>query len=108
MDLPYVLQQITFDQILFLLILAGALYLFISERLRIDVSAMVVLLAMVIAGVLDPEQALSGFASAPAIIVAAVLVLSGGLAATGIPEPTGQWIGRASGKREARGAAGTL
>ncbi|MGH8083698.1 MAG: SLC13 family permease [Lysobacter sp.] len=108
MDLPYVLQQITFDQILFLLILAGALYLFISERLRIDVSAMVVLLAMVIAGVLDPEQALSGFASEPAIIVAAVFVISGGLAATGITEHIGQWIGRASGKSEARAIAVTM
>ena len=66
MQLPHLLQQITFDQITFLVILAGALYLFISERLRIDVSAMVVLLAMVIAGVLDPDQALSGFASEPA------------------------------------------
>ena len=84
MELPYALQQVTFDQILFLLILAGALYLFISERLRVDVTAMLTLLAMVIAGVLDPEQALSGFASEPAIIVAAVFIISGGLAATGI------------------------
>ena len=73
-----------FHQILFLLILAGALYLFVSERLRIDVSAMLVLLVMVVTGVLNPAQALSGFSSEPAIIVAAVFVISGGLAATGI------------------------
>ena len=108
MELPYVLQQVTFDQILFLLILAGALYLFVSERLRVDVTAMLTLLAMVIAGVLDPEQALSGFASEPAIIVAAVFVISGGLAATGITEHIGQWIGRASGKSEARAIAVTM
>ncbi len=108
MDLPYAFQQITFDQIVFLLILAGALYLFISERLRVDVTAMVTLLAMVIAGVLDPDQALSGFASEPAIIVAAVFVISGGLAATGITEHIGQWIGRASGKSEGRAVAVTM
>ena len=84
-------------QIIFLLILAAGLYLFVSERLRIDVTAMVLLLAMVVTGVLDPSQALSGFASEPAIIVAAVFVISGGLAATGITERLGQWIGRAAG-----------
>jgi di/tricarboxylate transporter len=92
-------------QILFLLILAGALYLFVSERLRIDVSAMLVLLALVLSHVLDARQALSGFSSEPAIIVAAVFVISGGLAATGITERLGQWIGHAAGRSEARAVA---
>ena len=93
------------DQILFLLILAGGLYLFVSERVRVDVTAMLILLALVVTGVLDGKQALSGFASEPAIIVAAVFVISGGLAATGITEHIGQWIGRASGKSEGRAIA---
>lgn len=90
------------DQILFLLILAGGLYLFISERLRVDVTAMLILLALVLTGVLDAKQALTGFASEPAIIVAAVFVISGGLAATGITERIGQWVGRAAGRNETR------
>ncbi|TBR13197.1 MAG: SLC13 family permease [Lysobacter sp.] len=89
-------------QIEFLLILAGALYLFVSERLRVDVTAMLTLLALVVTGVLDSKQALSGFASEPAIIVAAVFVISGALAATGITERLGQWIGRAAGQAEWR------
>jgi len=97
----------TLDQILFLLILAGALYLFISERVRVDVTAMLTLLALVLTNLLEPEQALSGFASEPAIIVAAVFVMSAALAATGITEHIGQWIGRAAGKGEAR-AIGVL
>ncbi|OHE84013.1 MAG: potassium transporter TrkA [Lysobacterales bacterium RIFOXYD1_FULL_69_11] len=96
MDLP---------QILFLLILAGALYLFVSERLRVDVTAMLTLLALVLTGVLDSQQALSGFASEPAIIIAAVFVISGGLAATGITERIGQWIGQVGGRSEARAVA---
>jgi di/tricarboxylate transporter len=99
------LTQITLSQGTFLLILAGGLYLFVSERLRVDVTAMLLLLAMVVTGVLDPAQALSGFASEPAIIVAAVFVISGGLAATGITERIGQWIGRAAGRSEARAVA---
>jgi di/tricarboxylate transporter len=95
----------TLDQVLFLLILCGGLYLFVSERLRVDVTAMLLLLALVLTGVLDPKQALSGFASEPAIIVAAVFVLSGGLAATGITERLGRWIGRAAGRSESRAIA---
>ena len=94
-----------FQQLLFLLILAGGLYLFVSERLRVDVTAMLLLLALVLTGVLDAKQALSGFSSEPAIIVAAVFVISGGLAATGITERLGQWIGRAAGRSEARAVA---
>ncbi len=100
-----VLQLVTFQQGVFLLILAGGLYLFVSERLRVDVTAMLLLLALVLTGVLDAQQALSGFASEPAIIVAAVFVISGALAATGITERLGQWIGRASGNSEARAVA---
>lgn len=92
-------------QLLFLAILAGGLYLFISERLRVDVTAMLILLALVLTGVLTPQQALSGFASEPAIIVAAVFVLSGGLAATGVTERIGQWVGRAAGHSEWRAIA---
>ncbi|WP_149194057.1 SLC13 family permease [Luteimonas suaedae] len=95
----------TFDQALFLLILAGGLYLFISERLRVDVTAMLILLALVLTGVLDGRQALTGFASDPAIIVAAVFVISGGMAATGITERIGQWIGHAAGSSETRAVA---
>lgn len=93
------------SQLLFLLILAGGLYLFVSERLRVDVTAMLILLALVLTRVLKPDQALSGFASEPAIIVAAVFVISGGLAATGVTERLGLWIGRMAGGSEARAVA---
>ena len=90
------------SQLAFGLILAGGLYLFISEKLRVDVTAMLILLALVLTGVLDSKQALSGFASEPAIIVAAVFVISGALAATGVSEHIGAWIGRAGGRQEWR------
>lgn len=89
-------------QLAFGLILIGGLYLFISERLRIDVSALLVLAALVLTGVLAPEQALSGFSSEPAIIVASVFVISGALGATGISEKLGRWMERAAGNDEWR------
>ncbi|UHQ24592.1 SLC13 family permease [Lysobacter sp. 5GHs7-4] len=93
------------QQIVFLLILAAALALFISEKLRVDLVAMLAMLALTLTGVLSPKEALSGFASEPAIIVAAVFVLSAGLSATGITDRIGAAIGRAAGGSEARAIA---
>ncbi|TXH30146.1 MAG: SLC13/DASS family transporter [Burkholderiaceae bacterium] len=89
-------------QLAFGLILMGGLYLFVTEKLRVDVTAMLILLALVLTGVLDGKQALSGFSSEPAIIVAAVFVISGALGATGISERLGKWMERASGNHEWR------
>ncbi|MEO6064321.1 MAG: SLC13 family permease, partial [Lysobacterales bacterium] len=87
---------------LFLAILAAALYAFVAGKMRVDVVAMLTLLALVVTGLLDAREALSGFASEPAIIVATVFVISGALAATGVTEQIGQWIGRAGGRSETR------
>lgn len=89
-------------QIVFLLILAGTLALFISERVRIDAAAMLAVLALTFTGILTPGEALSGFSSEPAIIVAAVFVISAGLSATGVTERIGALIARGAGSSEWR------
>jgi di/tricarboxylate transporter len=89
-------------QILFLVILASALALFISERIRIDLAAMLTLLALAFTGILTPDEALKGFASEPAIIVAAVFVISAALSATGVTDRIGVLIARAAGGSEWR------
>ncbi len=90
------------QQIIFLVILAATLTLFISEKLRVDVVAMLALLALTLTGILGPKDALAGFSSEPAIIVAAVFVLSAGLSATGITDRIGAGIARAAGGSEWR------
>lgn len=94
--------MITVEQGLFLGIVVAALALFVHGRLRVDVVALLTLLALVVIGVLPPEQALAGFSSEPAIIVASVFVLSAGLSATGVTDRIGVWIGRAAGASEWR------
>jgi len=91
-----------YQQILFLVILTITLILFISEKLRVDLIAMLSLMALTLTGILSPREALSGFSSEPAIIVAAVFVLSAGLAATGITDRIGHAIARAAGGSEWR------
>lgn len=90
------------QQVVFLLILAGALALFISERVRIDVASMMTLLALAFTGILTPAEALSGFSSEPAIIVAAVFVISAALSATGLTDRIGTVIAHAAGASETR------
>lgn len=90
------------SQIVFIVILAGTLALFVSERVRIDVAAMLALLALAFTGILTPAEALSGFASEPAIIVAAVFVISAALNATGLAERIGNLVARAAGHSEWR------
>jgi di/tricarboxylate transporter len=73
----------TFDQTAIVVVLAAALALFISERVRYDLVALGALLAAVILGVVEPDRAFTGFANDAVITVAAVLVMSHGLARSG-------------------------
>lgn len=84
-------------QLSFSIILIVALALLISERLRNDLVALLIILALSLTGLLTPEEALSGFGSEPAIIVVAIFVLSGALHQTGLSETIGAWIGRLAG-----------
>jgi di/tricarboxylate transporter len=88
------------QQIYFLVILAVALYFFISEKLTVDMTAIFIILSLAITGVLDAKEALSGFASEPALIVCAVFVLSAGLAATGVTDSIGTAVARFAGKNQ--------
>ena len=60
-----ILSRVTHAQIEFLVILVGTLALFISERVRIDVAAMITLLALSLTGILTPSEALSDSRASP-------------------------------------------
>ncbi len=93
------------QQILFLLILIAAVILFITEWIRTDVVAVMVVIALYVARVLDAKDALSGFSSEPAIVVAGIFVLSASLHATGLSDTIGSWIGRLAGNSLTRAIA---
>ncbi|HYX27010.1 MAG TPA: SLC13 family permease [Pyrinomonadaceae bacterium] len=93
------------QQIAFLVILIIALVLFVTEWIRTDVVAVLIVIALYVARVLKPEEALSGFSSEPAIVIAGIFVLSGALHATGLSDQLGDWIGRFAGKSLTRAIA---
>ncbi len=86
--------------LLTLTILVIAVVLFMTERLRIDLVALLVLGALALTGLVTPEQALSGFSNPAVVTVWAVFVLSGGLSRTGVANLVGRQISRLAGQGE--------
>lgn len=67
-------------------VLAGALALFASGRLRHDVVALIVLVAIALLGLAPDDAIFAGFGHPAVITVAAVLILSGMLSRAGVVE----------------------
>ncbi len=76
--------------------------LFVWNRLRLDVVALIAMTSLMLLGVVTPAQGISGFANEAVITVAAMLAMSAGLLRTGAVDDLGRWIQRASGKSEFR------
>jgi di/tricarboxylate transporter len=95
-------NPLTVENILILSILAGAIVLFVTEKLGVDVVAMIVLAALVLTGLVNIEEAFSGFASPAVVTVWAVFIISGGLTRSGIADSMARFIVRIAGSDSAR------
>jgi di/tricarboxylate transporter len=90
----------TFDIALVLGILAISLILFVSEVIRMDLVALLVLGALAITGLVTADQAFAGFSNGAVITVWAMFILSEGLTRTGIADIIGRQVMRLGGRRE--------
>jgi di/tricarboxylate transporter len=93
---------VTLDIAMVLAILAVAFLLFVTEWLRMDVVALLVLGALAVTGLVPPEQTLSGFSNPAVITVWAMFMLSAGLTQTGVANIIGQHTLRLAGRGETR------
>jgi di/tricarboxylate transporter len=88
-------------------ITVGAVYLFVTERFRSDLVALMVLGVLVLVALfhpmlpgatidrwITPEEGISGFSNPATITVAAMFVLSAALQRTGAVSSFGRWLGR--------------
>jgi di/tricarboxylate transporter len=87
----------TFEIGLTLGIIVMAMVLFASEKLRVDLIALIVLLLASITGLVPKEEVFSGFANPAVITIWAVYIVSGGLFKTGVADLLGSLILRLSG-----------
>ncbi|MGD9405777.1 MAG: SLC13 family permease, partial [Anaerolineae bacterium] len=92
----------TTENLLVLGILAIAILLFVSERLRVDLVAMMVLVALAVTGLVTVEGAFSGFASPAVIVVWAVFIISGGLTRSGVADLIARQVVRVAGRSQLR------
>ena len=83
-------------------LLSVAILLFISNRVRLDVVAILVILALMLSGLLSPKQALAGFGDPVVILIAGLFVVGEGLFRTGIAHSVGKWLTHAAGESETR------
>lgn len=92
----------TFEIAFVLGILVFSLILFISEVIRMDLVALLVLgtLAVGLGDIVTPEKAFAGFANSAVITVWAMFILSEGLTRTGIADIIGRQVMRLAGRRE--------
>jgi di/tricarboxylate transporter len=84
----------TFEILLVLATLAGAVACFVTERLPVDLVALLVLSVLLVSRILTPEQAIAGFSNSATVTVAAMFVLSAGLARTGVAQLLGRHLAR--------------
>ncbi|MDF1522030.1 MAG: SLC13 family permease [Trueperaceae bacterium] len=92
----------TGDTLTVFLILAATIALFVSDRVRLDLVALMSASALVLTGVLTPNQALAGFSDSLVITIAGLFVVSGALFQTGVAVRLGTWLGRVAGSSQTR------
>jgi di/tricarboxylate transporter len=85
-----------------LAIIGVAAALLISERLRPDLTALLVILALSLTQILTPEEAFSGFSRSAVITILALFILTYGLERTGITHWIGRQVVRMAGASERR------
>lgn len=92
----------TIDIAIVLIILVAAIIMFVTERIRVDIVALMVLVSLALTRLITPAEALSGFANLAVVTVWAVLILSAGLARTGVASIIGRPVLKLGGGSEAR------
>lgn len=85
-----------------LVILIATIVALVFEVVRIDVVAILCMLALGWSGVLTPQEALSGFSSNAVIAMIAVMVLGQGIAKTGIMDRFSRAVLKEVGTRQSR------
>jgi di/tricarboxylate transporter len=93
---------VTVEIFLVLAILLVAVVLFVTEWLRMDLVALLVLGSLAALQLVTPVEALSGFSNAAVVTVWAMFIISGGLSKTGVANILGRQVMRMAGSGEMR------
>ena len=100
---------LTNEMVAVLSLLAVTVFLFVSEIVRVDVAAILILVILGLLsyvpgleGLSDPREMFEGFSSNAVISIIAVMIIGAGLDKTGAMTSVAQWILRVGGASEKR------
>jgi di/tricarboxylate transporter len=92
----------TLDIAIVLIITGIAIVLFVTEWVRVDLVALLVLVSLVVTELITPAEALSGFSNPAVVTVWAILILSAALSRTGVAGLIGHRVLGLAGDSEVR------
>ncbi|WP_340615898.1 SLC13 family permease [Xenorhabdus entomophaga] len=85
-----------------LTLLLIAIVLFTTNKVRMDVVALLVIIAFVLSGTLTLSEATVGFSDPNVLLIAALFVIGEGLVRTGVAYQMGDWLVRVAGNSETK------
>ena len=92
----------TIEMWITIFVLSGAILLFVTEWLQVDLVALGVVISLMLTKILTPEEALAGFSSPIVITVAALFIVGGAVMETGLADTISQKIIKFAGKSSFR------
>jgi di/tricarboxylate transporter len=96
------MDALTSEMVLMLAVLTGAIVLFVTEVVRIDVAAVAILVVVGLLGLVAPQDLFAGFSSNAVISVIAVMMLGAGLDRVGVMQKVAVFLFRIGGRTEQR------
>ncbi len=85
-----------------LVILVIALVAFATERVRVDLVALGVMVTLMVLGIVTPQEGLAGFSNPATVTIATMFILSAGLQRTNLPALAGERLIHLANKSERR------
>ncbi len=90
------------EKVLTLEVLVLAIFLFVSELVRVDVVGIAMMVILPLLGLVTPEEALGGLSSNAVVSIIAVIILGAGLDRTGVMNLLASYIVRWAGRSRTR------
>ncbi|WP_207062930.1 SLC13 family permease [Motiliproteus sp. SC1-56] len=83
-------------------LLAVTIILFISDKIRMDIVALMVVVSLALSGVITPAETVSGFGQSIVVMIAGLFIVGEALFRTGVAAAVGNWMLRVGGTGETR------
>jgi di/tricarboxylate transporter len=94
--------MMTFEMYLALGILLFAILFFVTEWLRVDVVALIVVISLMLTGLLKPAEAIAGFSNPVVLTIASLFIIGGAVLQTGLAAMVGNQVLKIAGTNPTR------